>query len=451
MNNILRPRLSGTIVAISLASLSMAAAASPDVTIKDEARPAAITIQNTDDGVVFATKNGMTIYTAEYDKRGQSTCTNKVATHGDDGKGDVFVLPNQGHRPTCLSQHPLVAADRDSKPVGLWTIIDRPDGMRQWAYDGKALYTSIKDVRPGETNANVVEQRYRSNSTFRPLHAQVILPPQVGTGIVGEIGTVQVLTSGETRLTLYVSDADTDGKSHCEGACQEKWQPLLAPIIAKEQGGWTAVRRSDGSRQWALKGKPVYTYYRDVYPGDYKGNGQPGWEVALAVPLAKRPDAITITQTVLGPRFGDPKGLTLYIWQCRDPGLPTEPSQTECDNPQDRSAWWLTTCVTAAKCADTWRPVTADKNATAVGTTWSIITLPQPWAPVRAAEGQSGVKVWAYKGKPVFTYKFEDRPGLSDGENNGDETTQQWESIIAEGYDITPSQKKPTQVRAASR
>ena len=52
--------------------------------------------------------------------------------------------------PTCWGQTPIVAADAGSKPVGAWTIIDRPDKLRQWAYNGHPLYF---DTMRGETNA----------------------------------------------------------------------------------------------------------------------------------------------------------------------------------------------------------------------------------------------------------------------------------------------------------
>ena len=90
----------------------------------------------------------------------------------------------------------------------------------------------------------------------------------------------------------------------------------------------------------------------------------------------------------------------------------------------------------------------ADENAKVDGTTWSIVTLQDTWAPVRAAAGQPGKKAWAYKGRPVFTYKFEDRPGMSEGENTGLLIMQRWTSINADGEDINGS---PKEVRAAAK
>ena len=37
-------------------------------------------------------------------------------------------------------------------------------------------------------------------------------------------------------------------------------------------GAYTIVMRDDGARQWAYKGKPVYTYQADQKPGDRAGD-----------------------------------------------------------------------------------------------------------------------------------------------------------------------------------
>ena len=439
MNKTQRSRFNGTLCAVSLVSLLLASAAfAAGVQVRDEPRPPGITLQNTVDGVVYADKNGKTIYTAGFDNEpGKSNCTSEVKLRGVENHGDRYTLPNLDHRPTCLGQTPIVAADANSKPVGAWTIINRPDGLKQWAYSGRPLYTSGKDYHPGETNQGSIDS---DGAEFKALTAPVILPPEV---IIGEVIAARILTTVDKKLTLYTSAADTDGKSHCEGACVTKWHPVLAPEIAKEQGGWTAPRRADGTRQWALNGKPLYTYARDVFPGDYKGNGQPGWEVALAVPLTPRPDVIKVYDSVVGPRFADAKGMTIYVWDCTEPV-----GQTACDTPDQRSIWWLSTCGNLATCTDTWRPVLAAEGAKGDGKVWSVVTLQDPWAPVRAPEGTPGVKAWAYKGVPVFTFKWEDSPGMMEGDLISFQNSGTWNSIDANGYDINQS---PKEARAASR
>jgi len=74
-------------------------------------------------------------------------------------------------------------------------------------------------------------------------------------------------------MTLYVFDRDTAGKSACTGQCAQNWPPLAAPTNAQASGDWTIVTRDDGSKQWAYKGKPLYTWAKDTKPGDVTGDG----------------------------------------------------------------------------------------------------------------------------------------------------------------------------------
>jgi predicted lipoprotein with Yx(FWY)xxD motif len=75
-------------------------------------------------------------------------------------------------------------------------------------------------------------------------------------------------------LTVYTFDKDVpnSGKSACNGDCAVKWPPVLATAGDKPQGAFTVVTRDDGRRQWAYKGKPVYTWPEDQEPGDKYGD-----------------------------------------------------------------------------------------------------------------------------------------------------------------------------------
>jgi predicted lipoprotein with Yx(FWY)xxD motif len=71
--------------------------------------------------------NGMTLYTFDRDPRGRSVCN-----------------------ADCVAQWPPLVAAAGAKPAGAFTLIDRDDGRKQWSYDGKPLYLSSKDSKPGE-------------------------------------------------------------------------------------------------------------------------------------------------------------------------------------------------------------------------------------------------------------------------------------------------------------
>jgi predicted lipoprotein with Yx(FWY)xxD motif len=50
---------------------------------------------------------------------------------------------------------PLTAAD-GAKDVGGYTVITRDDGMRQWAFNGRPLYTWVRDRAPGDRTGDGV-------------------------------------------------------------------------------------------------------------------------------------------------------------------------------------------------------------------------------------------------------------------------------------------------------
>ncbi|MFJ2714643.1 MULTISPECIES: COG4315 family predicted lipoprotein [unclassified Pseudomonas] len=78
------------------------------------------------DGMMVDHK-GMTVYTFDKDAGGKSMCS-----------GD------------CAKNWPPMMAPAGAKAEGKWTVIKRDDGMMQYAYDGKPLYTFMKDEKPGE-------------------------------------------------------------------------------------------------------------------------------------------------------------------------------------------------------------------------------------------------------------------------------------------------------------
>jgi predicted lipoprotein with Yx(FWY)xxD motif len=83
-------------------------------------------------------------------------------------------------------------------------------------------------------------------------------------------------------MTLYIYDRDAAGKSTCNGQCANLWPPMAAAGDAKASGDWTIVTRDDGSKQWAYKGKPLYTWSKDAKAGDVTGDGVNNvWRIAV--------------------------------------------------------------------------------------------------------------------------------------------------------------------------
>ncbi len=98
---------------------------------------------------------------------------------------------------------------------------------------------------------------------------------------IGDSAKGKVLTD-QKGMTLYVFDKDAEGKSACNGPCATNWPPLAAAADAKAEGVYTIITRDDGGKQWAYKGKPLYTWTKDAKPGDITGDGvaNNAWHVA---------------------------------------------------------------------------------------------------------------------------------------------------------------------------
>ena len=98
--------------------------------------------------------------------------------------------------------------------------------------------------------------------------------------------TVKTTSLGPTLVDSKGMTLDTwgndsiPGKSACNGQCATNWVPLMADASAVPGGDWTIITRDDNSKQWAYKGKPLYTYKSDSNAGDVTGNGKGQWAIA---------------------------------------------------------------------------------------------------------------------------------------------------------------------------
>ncbi len=98
--------------------------------------------------------------------------------------------------------------------------------------------------------------------------------------MIGDTAKGKTFTDAK-GMTLYTFDKDEGGKSACNGPCAKNWPPLIA-TTDKAPDGWMAITRDDGTKQWAYKGKPLYTWAKDTKPGDITGDGflKNAWHVA---------------------------------------------------------------------------------------------------------------------------------------------------------------------------
>jgi predicted lipoprotein with Yx(FWY)xxD motif len=90
------------------------------------ASAAALAGPMTKDGVLTA-EDGMTLYVFDKDEAGKSNCND-----------------------ACAANWPPFAAMAGDKAMGDFSLIQRADGMMQWAHKGRPLYRWIKDVKAGD-------------------------------------------------------------------------------------------------------------------------------------------------------------------------------------------------------------------------------------------------------------------------------------------------------------
>ncbi len=205
-------------------------------------------------GTVLADVTGKTLYTSDRDSTGKSACD-----------GD------------CLQNWQPLAAAWLAKPTGDWTVIGRADGSKQWAFQGKPLYTFDGDNKPGDTNGDGVDKSWHAVVTVRKF-----TPANVALWR-SDFGPAFRTTDGKTLYVLAELRFNPLGtKRHtgpnigldaCKDDCLKTWAPLTAPADAAAAEDWSIVTRPDGTKQWAYKAWPVFTNVADSKAGDTMGEG----------------------------------------------------------------------------------------------------------------------------------------------------------------------------------
>lgn len=70
----------------------------------------------------------------------------------------LYTFDRDGRAPACkgecLEVWPPLRAPATAAPIGAWSPVDRPDGIRQWSYQGKLVYTYSEDVSPWEARGD---------------------------------------------------------------------------------------------------------------------------------------------------------------------------------------------------------------------------------------------------------------------------------------------------------
>lgn len=114
-----------------LGAAAIALAATP--ALAEDYASGAVKSMMSDKGEMLTDAKGMTLYTYDKDAGGMSNCYDK-----------------------CATNWPPLMAGAEAAADGDFTLVERKDGAKQWAYKGQPLYLWIKDKAAGETTGDGV-------------------------------------------------------------------------------------------------------------------------------------------------------------------------------------------------------------------------------------------------------------------------------------------------------
>ena len=329
------------------------------------------------DRLIFADGNNNTLYASAKDQPGKSNCDAE-----------------------CAKQWPPALATADAKPFGMWSLVTRDDGSKQWAFRGMPLYASVKDQGPASPMEMMgMGQGRTAGHDVDGRQVVEILPEQwtpVPSGMaIQEVRTApgQVLTT-ESGRALYAFAGNAD-----DATITKDWSPVVAPQIALPVGAFTIVSRKDGSQQWAYKGKPLFTFKGDREIGDSNGQFSDKRFQVAEVMRYFMPTNVTIAKNHLyGGMLVTTEGRTLYARELGRDGVDYA-ARADRGDPSIGTRIALTGCD--AECEKTWQPLIAADDAKPAGY-WTLYT--------RA----DGKKQWAYFGYALYTLATE-KPGQMSG------------------------------------
>ena len=381
------------------------------------------------EGPVFADDRGRTLYTWALrsqrngyagDRPGRpSSCTDEVLQVSAGLMSPYpagLQLPDLDRRVGCTSVWPPVLAPEAAEPVGKWSIIEREDGAGQWAYDGQPLYVSILDERPGNVRGGTKMRSSGDSGVVRnPAAPSSLIPPAFDV-IQASTGRLIVDKNG---YSVYGWDGDEPNKSNCHGECLNYWAPVPAPENITERGGWTTFERAPGINQWALRGKPLYTSNFDTYERSFTGADVPGWHNVYTQRAPFPPEEFTVQDAVFGGQvLADSRGRTIYLYNCIEDTF----AQLACNNRTTTQAYRLAICGDgdAKRCRETFPYVVAPNDANAESPLWSVVAIDPNSGYSATPEQSDALHVWAYQGRPVYTFAGDPEPGDLYGQGMGE-------------------------------
>ncbi len=399
------------VVVLALAPFERAVAAERWI---EEPTPQNFHVEMTDvNGPVFADARGMTVYTWNKDKSGESSCNADRYTAYYSQEHD-FALREPERRLACEQVWLPVHAEPNATPVGAWSIITRHDGSRQWAHRNAPLYTYAFDHMPGAVNEVDRDWPAVRENGRRPLSPKLDNPASVMVQVFPQWGRVLTTLDGVVLYSANLKSKNKDGV----GA----FAPFLMPELARPHGDWSVVTLKDGSQQWAYLGRPLFypvsEKTRVEAPPDFIAEGGwraarlidediSGWSPVIVQTAPTPPDGVIVQRTSAGDVLADSRGHTLYAMRCTE----RTPDELACDNPGASGRYHSDVCGAWEACEKTWPRLLAGPNAKSNNRTWSIAAIDRTTGRFASTPDKNTVRIWLYRGHPLYMFSGDLKPG----------------------------------------
>ena len=185
----------------------------------------------------------------------------------------------------CYGDWIPVTAPALANGLDEFSIFERVDGTRQWAYRDQPLFRYKGDLLPGDAHGRDIHDQ---------LHLVLIKEnfTPAGVGVAVQAGYGDIFTLHDQTLYFgsafekywggrnlrgsfeiaYSKGKRLGGDACISDKCLSVWEPFAAPAGATARGFWEVVTRLDGTRQWAYKGFALYTNSEDKSAGQMRGH-----------------------------------------------------------------------------------------------------------------------------------------------------------------------------------
>ncbi len=185
----------------------------------------------------------------------------------------------------CYKEWTPMAAPALAIGWGEFSIFERIDGSRQWAYRDQPLFRYKGDLLPGDAHGRDKHDQLRLallKENFTP----------EGVKVAAQTGYGDILTLHDQTLYFgsafekywggrnlrgsfeiaYFKGKRLGGDACLSDKCLSIWKPFVASADATARGFWEVITRHDGTRQWAYKGFALYTNSEDKSAGQMRGH-----------------------------------------------------------------------------------------------------------------------------------------------------------------------------------